>query len=445
MKRLVTLALCLSALGLKAQVKDSINESSPEKTENFTFHAQTTTIFQYKPGFSADYTGQNSFHTEEERASSVTSTLFAGARLWRGASVYINPEMAGGSGLSKVLGIGDATNGETFRVGSANPKIYLARLYITQVFSLGGDYKFAHWQESGQNQLAGKIEPNYIAVTAGKICLSDYFDNNSYSHDPRSQFMNWGLMSNGAWDYPANTRGYVPSVVVEYVTLENELRFGLSLMPLEANGLKMNWNISRSNSATLEYTRNYNFSGRKGAIRVLGFLTSGRMGDYRESITVNPQSPVIEAVQQYGNKKYGFGINAEQELSDNLGAFFRASWNDGHTQTWAFTEIDRSVSLGLSAKGSWWGRNNDTAGLATVLSGISGPHKDYLAAGGYGFMLGDGRLSFAAESATEFYYAAELNNNLYITCGYQLLLNPGYNRDRSGPVNVFSLRLHAEI
>ena len=434
----VTILLSLfCAFTGNAQSNDTI------KKENFSFHAQTTVTYQYKPGFTADYTGTNSLKPQEESSNSITTTLFLGARLWKNASIYVNPELAGGSGLSKVLGLADATNGETFRVGSTAPKIYLARAYVQQLFALSQTNKV---QESDQNQLAGEIPESYISLTAGKVCLSDFFDQNSYSHDPRTQFMNWGLMGNGAWDYPANTRGYVPSIILEYITPKNEVRFGVSLLPTVANGLPMNWNVSKSNSVTLEYTRNYTFSGRKGAIRFLTFLTSGKMGNYNESIALNPTAPVIEDVQGYGNKKYGFAINAEQELNDYLGFFVRASWNDGHTQTWAFTEIDHSLSMGLSANGSKWNRNNDTPGLAVVSSGISGPHKDYLGAGGYGFMLGDGKINYALEHVAEFYYSAELNKNqMYLTGGYQLILNPGYNQDRKGPVNVFSLRLHVNI
>lgn len=431
------LLFALAGLRVNAQTNDTITK------ENFSFHAQTTVTYQYKPGYSAPYSGQNSFRTDEEQSNSVTATFFAGARLWKGASVFVNPEMAGGSGLSKVLGVADATNGETFRVGSTSPKIYLARAFIKQIFSLSDA---TQQEESDQNQLAGTVPQKYLSVIAGKICLSDYFDQNSYSHDPRTQFMNWGLMSNGAWDYPANTRGYIPSIVLEYVTPKDELRFAVSLLPAVANGLSLNWNASKANSATLEYTRNYSFMGKKGAVRLLGFLTSGKMGNYRDAIALNPTAPVIEDVQHYGNKKYGFGLNAEQEINDFLGCFFRASWNDGKTQTWAFTEIDKSISLGLSANGNKWNRADDTAGLAIVASGISNPHRDYLAAGGYGFMLGDGKLNYRTESVTEFYYTAKLSkNDLYFTGGYQFLLNPGYNRDRNGLINVFSLRLHANL
>ncbi len=430
------LALCLSVLSIQAQTNDTIHE------ECFSFHGQTTIIYQYKPGFSAPYSGQNSLLTRKEKANSLTSTLFAGARLWKGAGFFINPEMAGGAGLSKVLGLGDAPNGETFRVGSTEPKIYLARLFFTQRFALN-DTKV--YQESDQNQLAGFVPEKYIGFTVGKVCLADYFDQNTYSHDPRSQFMNWGLMSNGAWDYPANTRGYIPAGILEYVTPVNELRVAFSLLPQEANGLPVSWSMGKSNSVMGEYARHFTFSGRPGVIRFLAFINSGKMGNYNAAVALNPTAPVIEDVQQFGNTKYGFGLNAEQQLTDNMGAFFRAGWNDGHTQTWAFTEIDQSLSLGLSANGNMWSRAHDEAGIAEVASGLSNPHKNYLKAGGYGFMLGDGTLNYAIESATEVFYKAELNKNLYLTADYQLILNPGYNQDRSGPVNVFSLRLHTEI
>lgn len=418
-------------------------EADTLKVERFSVHGQTTIINQYKPGFTAKYDGENSLSTSEESTASITSTLFLGARLWKGASFFFNPEIAGGSGLSQVLGIADATNGETFRIGSPKPKIYLARMYYSQLFALTND---KDRQEGGFNELKGFIPTKYLAFTVGKVSLADFFDINQYSHDPRTQFMNWGLMSNGAWDYPANTRGYAPSFITEYVTPKNEFRYAISLMPVEANGLAMNWNVSKSNSSTFEYTRKYNLFKRKGAFRVLGFFTMGKMANYNETVSLYPINPATDLNRRYGSSKYGFGVNAEQELTDNSGMFFRASWNDGHTETWAFTEIDRSISLGYSLKGSAWNREKDVLGIAYVGSGISKPHVEYLKAGGDGFMLGDGTINYAWEHVSEVYYAAELvKDQMYLTGGYQFLLNPGYNKDRQGPVNVFSVRLHIRL
>lgn len=436
-KPIIVFLLVLVSHVLQAQQTDTL------KAERFSIHAQTTVINQFKPGFTASYSGDNSLLTKKESQTSITATLYAGARLWKGASIFINPEIAGGSGLSEALGIAAATNGETFRIGDPAPKIYMARLFYRQVFALG---KTSTPQESDANQLAQHVPDKYLAFTIGKIGVADYFDDNKYSHDPRSQFMSWALMDNGAWDYPANTRGYTPSVVVEYITPHYEWRYGLSLVPLVANGPDMNWNIAKASSQSLEYTHRHKVRNREGAIRILGFFTTTNMGDYRESIKLNPQNPSIESTRKYGNTKFGFTLNAEQDLTDQLGCFFRAGWNNGVHETWAFTEIDRTISAGLSLTGEQWKRKNDHIGLAYVRSGISKPHREYLAAGGKGFMLGDGALNYAWEQLAELYYSAELSGNkIFLTGTYQFLTNPGYNHDRKGPVNVLSVRLHVTI
>lgn len=424
-------------LTITAQKIDSI------KNDRFSIHAQTTIINQFKPSFNAKYTGDNSLITQEESAMSITSTFYMGARLWKGASVFINPEIAGGSGLSSALGIAAAPNGETFRVGSAAPQIYLARLFYKQVFALTDDKTY---QVSDFNQLGEYLPSKYLSFTVGKIGVADYFDDNKFSHDPRTQFMSWALMDNGAWDYPANTRGYTPSVILEYVSPKHELRYGFSLVPSTANGSEINWNISKASSHTIEYTRRHKIKNQKGAIRFLGFITTTNMGNYQQSIALSPVNPNIEDTRKYGNIKYGFGINAEQNITNDFGCFFRASWNDGNNETWAFTEIDHSISTGLSLTGQRWKRENDNIGLAYVASGISQPHRNYLKAGGKGFMLGDGNLNYSLEHLMELYYSSELvKNQIYLTGTYQFLVNPGYNRDRQGGVNIFSVRIHTRI
>lgn len=418
-------------------------ENDTIKEERFSIHAQATVINQYKSTFRAAYSGENSLRTQEENQVSITSTLYAGVRLWKGASIYANSEIAGGSGLSKALGIASATNGETFRIGSTSPQIYLARVFYKQIFALSRNNTY---QAADANQLAVYQPEKYVAITIGKIGATDFFDANKFSHDPRTQFMSWGLMANGAWDYPANTRGYTPSIVLEYVSPVHELRYGISLVPVTANGNKMNWDVSKANSQTLEYTHRHTLGGRSGAVRALVFFTTTNMGNYKESIAQNPAAPDITATRAYGRTKYGFGINAEQDLSDNLGMFVRGSWNDGNNETWAFTEIDRSGSAGLSLKGSRWKRKKDVAGVAFVVSGISQAHRDYLQAGGTGFMLGDGNLNYTWEELLEMYYSAELiNDQLYVSGAYQFILNPGYNSNRKGPVHVFSLRIHIAV
>lgn len=412
------------------------------KVETLSFHAQATVIDQYKPSFRAKYSGANSLTTTEESQSTITSTLYAGARLWKNATVYLNPEISGGSGLSSTLGVAASTNGESFRVGSTEPKIYLARLFMQQLFPLTAKTRYA---VADVNQLAGNLPEKYISVTFGKIALSDYFDNNSYSHDPRTQFMSWALMDNGAWDYPANTRGYTDALVVAYVTQKNELRYSMALVPTEANGNTLDYRIGKANSSTLEYTQNYVVNSKAGAVKFLAYCTFARMGNYNASIALSPVDPDITATRKYSRSKYGFGINAEQALSNNTGVFFKTSWNDGNNETWAFTEIDRTASAGIVTKGNNWKRADDQVGLAYVVSGLSTPHKNYLKAGGKGFLLGDGALNYGAEQLAELYYSVALiKKSLFLSGTYQFILHPGYNKDR-GPVHVFSVRVHIEM
>jgi high affinity Mn2+ porin len=419
------------------QVKDSVQQ------QQFTVHTQTTIINQYKPGFAAAYSGDNSLKTAEESQTSLTSTLFLGAQLWEGASIYLNPEIAGGSGLSEALGIASATNGETFRIGNPAPKLYVARAFFKQYFPLSSE-RMA--QSTDANQLAGQVPSHYLSLILGKIGVADYFDNNQFSHNPRTQFMSWGLMSNGAWDYPANTRGYSPSMVLEYVSPKHEFRYGLSLLPLEANGPDMNWDLGKASAHTIEYTHKHQWGQQPGAFRLLAFVNTGNMANYETVLAQNPQNPSAKDYRYYGRSKYGFALNAEQNISPDLGLFFRASWNDGRNETWAFTEIDHGLSLGAVLSGNQWQRPNDKLGLAHVASGISKPHQNYLKAGGKGFMLGDGQLNYAWEHLTEAYYSADIyQNKIFFTGAYQFVLNPGYNADRQGLVNVFSLRLHAKI
>ncbi|MDR3651913.1 MAG: carbohydrate porin [Paludibacter sp.] len=433
---ITTIILIISSLQIYAQqATDSL------KDERFTVHGQSTFISQYKPTFSAKYSGTNSLVTRQESQISTTFTLFLGARLWKGASAFFNPEVAGGSGLSGSVGVGASTNGETYRIGNPSPTFELARLYFTQILTLNNEYKY---HESDQNTLSGKVPTNYLALTIGKICVSDFFDKNKYSHDPRTQFMSWALMSNGAWDFPANTRGYTPSIVLEWVTPNNELRYDFSLLPTVANGMAMNWDVNKAGSHTIEYTHNYNLSGKNGTVRLFTFLNYGNMGNYNESLALNSTSPDIINTRKYGRTKYGFGLNAEQAINSDLGVFFRAGWNDGNNETWAFTEIDRTVSLGLSATGNRWNRPNDNVGLAHVISGISTPHLNYLKAGGMGFELGDGNLNYSLENLTEFYYSFQMSSNISLSAAYQHIINPGYNKDR-GPVDVLSVRLHLQI
>jgi len=426
--------LFLAALHVHAQ------EADTTKDEKWNLHFQQTLIAQYHPGFAAKYSGNNSLQPGAENSQSLTSTLFLDFRTWKGAQLIINPELAGGTGLSKVLGVAGALNGETYRVGSPAPDIYCGRLYIRQQFGLGTDSVNV---EDDINQLKGKQPSSYISVNAGKFSVEDFFDANSYSHDPRTDFFNWALMSGGAWDYPANTRGYTWGLVVEVVHPSWSFRISSVMEPQYANGPYMDMNIAKAHSETVEYGRMYKLNGKKGAYHLIGFFNQARMGSYSQTLSDTIYHMDVTKTRSYANTKAGFLITTEQQVGKNAGIFARVSYNDGQNESFAFTEIDQSVCGGYVLYGKAWKRENDKAEIAFVVNGISKVHREYLAEGGYGFIIGDGALNYGNECILEVNYLAQMTKNLWLTPDYQFVLNPAYNKDR-GPVHVFGLRLHIE-
>jgi len=414
------------------------------KDSGWNFHFQFTGIIQYNAPFPSPYTGKNSFLSEEGHAFSVTTTAFIGRKLWSGASLYFNPEMAGGAGLSSTLGIAGFPNGETFRIGADQTVVYVARIFLRQQISLDKDH--FDTLEDGINQVRERVSRKRLTLNFGKFGIADFFDQNAVSHDPRSDFMNWSLMNNGAYDYAANTRGYTGGLIVEYYTPGWVLRAGTALMPVYANGPSLNFNWAKSNSETFEIQKNYSFRELPGAVRLLLYYNTSKAPSYQTVIDEykNGTDTSLNVISgtNYGGKKYGLGISLNQELSRRLNGFFRLGWNDGKTATWAFAEIDNSGSLGLRLYGIGKGRMADNIGLAFVSNGISAGHRDFLSTGGYGFMIGDGKLPhYSRENIAELFYQVKLFEQLFATVDYQFVTNPAYNRER-GPVSLLAARVH---
>jgi len=436
--------LCVSFLVGSSFVKaQSLKDST--KDSRWNLHYQNTVIVQNHPDFRSRYDGANSLISSKETTTSITGTLYFGLRLWKGASLYLNAELSGGSGFSATKGAAGFPNGEVYRVDDPSPHIGAARYYLTQLFPLSSETTAI---EDAPNQLAGKKPASYIAVTVGKFSVMDFFDNNKYSHDPRTQFYNWALMGNGAWDYPADTKGYTQGFCIDWTRNEWSARFATVMVPNTANGPTFDNEINHAKSEALEIEKRYKLAGHEGSIKFLSYLTEAKMGSYQDAIQwgiSNKMAPDLEQVNKYGHTKYGFGINLEQELNKYTGLFFRASWNDGQNESWAFTEIDRAASVGLSFDGSLWHRLGDRVGLALMANGQSTEHKNYLEQGGYGFIIGDGQLNYSPEMITEVYYNFKANGYpCWFSPDYQLIINPAYNRDR-GPVNAFGIRAHFEF
>jgi high affinity Mn2+ porin len=426
-----------------------VQANSFDSTEKWSHHFQLTSIGQGHQRFYSKYSGSNSLRDSNEVALSLTTTLFLGRKLWKNAAVFFNPEIAGGKGISYALGLAGAANGETFRVGTPEPKLYVARAYFEQHIALG---KGNEYRDADDNQLGGFVPASRITISVGKFSIADFFDDNAYSHDPRSEFMNWSLMSNGAWDYPANTRGYTWGAVVELIKPKWAARASWVMVPVKANGNVFDLNVGKAHAETVELERKLKFNNHTGAIKILAFENFSSAPSYSTAINAmrGGDTSLVNIISgkapgfDYGRMKYGVGFSYWQELSKSLGIFARGSWNNGTSCTWAFTEIDQSVSGGISIKAFAIKREDDVFGLAAVVNGISESHIAYLNAGGYGFMLGDGKLTrYNNEMIMETFYKIKFASSLWATLDYQLVFNPGYNADR-GPVSIFGLRVHVE-
>ena len=379
-----------------------------------------------------------------ERDVSLTTTLFLGLRLAKDTALYLDPEIAGGRGFSGVDGLANSSNGELPRVASATPKPYVARLYVSHDFGFGNETEPV---EADENQLAGERPTTRYTITAGRFTLTDFFDNNKYSHDPRTQFIGWAVMFNGAWDYPADVRGYTWGWVHEFHARNWSVRYASAAMPRVANGLRFDRRLFRNRGDVFEGEYRYSISRHTGTVRALHYLNHANSGNYAEAIQqaeLTSGTPDVTSTRRNGTLKYGFGLNAEQELTKNIGIFARLGWNDGKTESFAFTAIDRLASAGISIAGERWHRPFDTVATEFTTSGISGVHALYLARGGYDFLIGDGRLQYGPEYISETYYSARLFPEFFASFDLQHVANPAYNQQR-GPVWIPSIRLHLEL
>ena len=420
----------------------SISRAADEPPET-SFHFQATYIAQHKPSFSAAYTGPNSLTTETATAYTFTTTFFMAGRLWQGGEWYANLEGVQGVPFSNLTGLGGFPNGELQKTVGSALTWYRARLFARQTFGFGGGTETI---EEEKNQLAVEVDRRRLVLIAGNLAATDLFDNNRYAHDPRTDFFNWAVMDSGAYDYAADARGYSWGVAAEWHDVDWAFRAGRFLVPKESNGLALDTRILEHYGDQFEFEKRVLVAGREGTVRVLLFHNVAIMGKFGDAIALGRrlgQPPDLTQVRRR-NSKWGGAVNLEQSLGTNVGAFARLSWNDGRTEAYSFTEIDRSVALGGSIKGQAWGRDGDEVGVAFLQNGLSPAHREYLAAGGSGFFLGDGRLSYQPERISEVYYSVGLGKLLNVSLDAQHVAHPGYNSDR-GPVNFYGVRAHFEF
>ncbi|HEY6302826.1 MAG TPA: carbohydrate porin [Terriglobales bacterium] len=420
------------------------------KSTRFWLTGQTNFIFQTHPDFHADYSGPHSLGPDYDKATSRVMTLYTGVRLNNSAELLVDIEEAGGAALSTGLGLAGNTDLDIVRNPLLSKEPYLSRGMIHKVFALSKD--------KVENQrsflsLFDELPRRRLEIRFGKFSLPDFFDVNSVGSDTHLQFCNWSVDQNGAWDYAADTRGYTVGVVADYEDRNWGFRFAEGLMPLVANGIDLVWRPWQVHAENWEYELRRGVIPKKaGVVRLLAYTNYANMGIYRiaNQQFLDHSSLVPETVPDITNhpwhvtRKYGFGVNLEQNLARYVTAYARWGWDNGKTESFAYTEIDSTFNQGVGVNGALWYRKQDRAGIAFVSNGIKKDHQVYLAAGGLGFLLGDGGLNYGRENVVETYYTAHVWRGIYIAPGVQHINNPGYNRDR-GPVVVPSFRAHVEF
>jgi len=417
------------------------------ETDRLWISGQANFISQWHPAFHSPYSGPNSLPAEAQDATSRALTLLLGLRLTSTAELLCDVQETGGHGIGEGLGLAGFTNLDVVRNPDLSKAPYVARLMWHQIIPLSHQKTVS---ERTPFSLFSRLPERRIEIRFGKFSLADFFDFNSYGTDSNFQFMNWTVDNAGTFDYAADTRGYTFAAMVEYHHDKHlTLRFAEGLMPKVANGINLDADLSRAHAENTEVElHGAVVPHREGIVRLLSFVNHANMGDYRQAVDdflagLTPV-PEITAHPLQTTIKYGFGVNFEQPLSDWMGVFGRWGWNEGRHESYAYTEVDETEEIGLGASGNRWHRKFDRAGLAFVSNGISRDHQQYLALGGSGFLLGDGRLNYGRENIVETYYTLHAWRGFYPSFGFQYLDHPGYNRDR-GPVVVPTLRLHLEF
>ena len=409
---------------------------------------QANFISQWHPAFHSPYQSTNSFSPQAQDATSRVLTLYTGLRLTKSTEFLCDVQETGGHGLGEALGVAGFFNLDVVRNPTLSKAPYVARLMWHQIIPLGSRRVVV---DRNPFSLFRELPERRLELRFGKFSMADFFDLNTYGTDTNFQFMNWSVDNNGAYDYAADTRGFTFGAMLEYHQKNYVFRFAEALMPKVANGIHLDADFSRAHAENFELEIHRKVLRRKpeGILRLLTYVNHANMGDYREVVDAwlaNPTTPVpiITNHPLHTTIKYGFGANFEQPLTDSVALFGRWGWNEGQHESFAYTEVDQTWQIGVGGNGKRWGRKYDRLGFVFVSNGINHEHARYLAYGGLGFLLGDGKLNYGRENILESFYTLHAWRGIFPAFGLQYAIHPGYNVDR-GPVLVPSLRLHVEF
>lgn len=403
-------------------------------------HSEATYVGQWHPSFPAQYSGPQSLDDHSQTVETVDFDIFLGTPLWKGAEFHIDGMFWQGFGFNHTVGIEAFPNAEAYKIGSRAGNVAPVRVFIRQTIGLGGP------EETVPNDalnVGGQRDISRITLTLGEISVLDIFDQNSYAGDVTKQFLNWALVGNEAWDYPANSLGYITGFAAELNQPNWTARYGFFQIPRVQNGMALDPAYLDAWAMVTEFERRFTARGHPGAVRLLAYLNRADMGSYGEALDSPVRPADIIDTREY-RLKYGFCLNGEYEIIHDIGVFTRLGWNDGQVENWVYADVAESGSAGLSIKGSFWNRPDDGIGLAGVVDGISKVQQDFFAAGGLGILAGDGALSYQPERTLETYYRCKVWKNFEVTADYQYVVNPAYNEAR-GPVSILGMRLHWEF
>ena len=433
--------------------------------ESWNAYGQLTYISSWKLPFyaNAPYTNANgsvnSLLPDAERSFTATASLFLGVHVWPGAEAFFVPEVIAERPLSGLHGIGGAIqNFELQKQGSETPQLYRSRTFLRQTIGLGGERVV---KTSDPLQLGSVTGARRIVLTAGNFTILDVFDRNTVAPDPRQGFFNMAFMTYASWDFPSDARGYSWGGTAELFWDDWAVRIGRITPPQSPNQLAVDFRLTRYYGDQVEVEHDHKLGGRAGVVRLLAYRNHVDTGRFDDAISAYESDPRKNATAcaDYGsqnatapglcwvrktNVKLGIGVSIEQHVTDDVGVFFRGMYSDGDTEVDAFNPADRSVALGVLAKGAPWHRPFDAAGIGGGMSWISDVHAQYLAMGGVDGFVGDGHLRQAAEGIFEAFYSVNLLRAVWLSADYQYLWNPGFNADR-GPVHILGARVHAEF
>ena len=417
--------------------------------DRVSLHGQATFVGQGYPKIRATSNGPNSLPSAGDFRQTTDVTLYAGLRLWRGAELWVNPEIDQGFGVGNTHGAAGYPSAEAYKLGDAFAYARVQRYFLRQFVDLGGETQKV---DADINQFAGEPTRNRLVFTVGKFGVVDIFDTNKYANNPKTDFLNWSAINAGTFDYAGDAWGFTYGAAAEWYQDRWTVRagiFDLSATPaggaLSGAAYGLDPNLSQF-QAVGEIEERHEFLGQPGKLKVTGFLSRGRMGNFQDAVNaanwLGMDPSLALALDRKFRNRPGVSANLEQQVNESVGFFARAGYTDGGVEPWDFADIDRTVQAGVSISGKEWGRPDDTLGFAGIVNGLANSHEAYLAAGGLGILIGDGQLPvYRLEKIVESYYNYALTPNIKVGLDYQLIIDPGYNGTR-GPANLLAARLH---